>query len=163
MCVPWANNVNVCCRYNLGSTLKSWRHRKLKWLGCQKHISGCHFSIDEIAIKEEISYNPATDTIEGITSTGTIANHAMVFMVRGLMTKCKQPVGYHLSCSTMDPSTMKTYLLECIGHLHSAGLTVKIIVCDQGANNRSLLHKHLQVSTSKPFLSFPREQNFMYI
>ena len=90
---------------------------KVKVAGLPDAHKWVSLSFDEIAIKEEIAYNPATDTIEGITSTGTIANHAMVFMVRGLMTKWEQPVGYHLSCSTMDPSTMKTYLLESIGHL----------------------------------------------
>ena len=56
---------------------------KVKVAGLPDAHKWVSLSFDEIAIKEEIAYNPATDTIEGITSTGTIANHAMVFMVRG--------------------------------------------------------------------------------
>ena len=47
-----------------------------------------------MSIKEGVSYDAARDTIEGFTDTGktrtdTLANHANVFMVHGLVNKRK--------------------------------------------------------------------------
>ena len=59
--------------------------------------------MDEMAIKESVSYNAERDSVEGFEDFGSlghtkyIANHEMVFMVRGLLTTWKQPVVYFLS------------------------------------------------------------------
>ena len=59
---------------------------------------------DEMSNKQGLVYNEGTDSVEGfedfgdIGQTRYIANHAIAFMVRGLASKWKQPVGY---CASM--------------------------------------------------------------
>ena len=55
---------------------------------------------DEMSIKQGLMYNSGSDSIEGFEDFGEfgttryIANHAVAFMVRGLASKWKQPIGY---------------------------------------------------------------------
>ena len=54
-------------------------------------------------IKKSLVYNAEKDIVEGYEDFGTmgrtkyVANHAIAFVVRGLISKWKQPVGYFLS------------------------------------------------------------------
>ena len=98
-----------------------------------------------MSLTSGLTYNLQSDSIEGFENLGTlgtskyIANHAVVFMVRGLATRWKQPVGYFLTSGTVSPTTLKALMMSCINQLASVGLTVRAIVCDQGANNRSMI------------------------
>ena len=53
-----------------------------------------------MAIKQGLTYNHGTDRVEGFEDFGSvgqtryIANHTTMFMVRGLASKWKQPIGY---------------------------------------------------------------------
>jgi len=54
---------------------------------------------DEICLSSGITYNPVTDSVDGFVDTGmyksqNVADHALVFMVRGIKKKFKQPVSY---------------------------------------------------------------------
>ena len=58
---------------------------------------------DEMSIEQSLVYNEGTDSVEGFEDFGNlgqtryIANYATAFLVRGLTSKWKQPVGYFLS------------------------------------------------------------------
>ena len=80
--------------------------------------------------------------------TKYIANHAVAFMVRGLVGKWKQPVGYS---GPMSGSTMKSLLFQCIEKLTGIALTAKAVICDQGSDNQSLFESGLNVSILKPY------------
>ena len=98
-------------------------------------------AFDEMSIRKAPTYDQGRDAIEGIaeapTKTHDIADHALVFMVRGLCSKWKQPVGYFLSSGPMRGLEMKMLLLMCIDKLHDIGLTVLVCVSDQGSNNQT--------------------------
>ena len=57
--------------------------------------------MDEMVIKGTVMYNTEKEEIEGVEDFGHIgrtqyiANHAIVFVVRGLLSKWKQPVAYY--------------------------------------------------------------------
>ena len=70
--------------------------------------------------------------------TAFIMNHAIVFLIRELHDKWKQPVGYFLSSGTMNGQTMATLLKDCISKVENCGLSVKVIISDQGSNNRNM-------------------------
>ena len=110
--------------------------------------------IDEISIRECLSYDQSRDVIEGVTegeSRGEeLANHALVFMVRGIVRKWKQPLAYYLSSGPMTGAEMKPLLLACIDSLQSIGLKVMLCVCDQGSNNRNLYETQLGVTVESP-------------
>ena len=115
----------------------------------------CTLVFDEMSIKEGLTYDVVRDTIEGFENAGEIgvqtkyaANHAGVFMVRGIIGRWKQPVGYFLTSGPMKAYDLQGLVVTCIQKLQSIGLHVKLFVCDQGSNNRSMLQK-LGVSITK--------------
>ena len=67
---------------------------------------------DEMSIEEGLLYNVGRDIIERfedfghIGQTRYIANHAIVFMIRGLASKWKQPIGYFLSSGPIRAKTL---------------------------------------------------------
>ena len=92
----------------------------MKVANCSAPSKVCAVVLDEMTIKEGVSYNPSRDEVEGyedfgyLGRTAFIANHAIVFLLRGLHNKWKQPVGYFLSNGTMNGHTMATLLKDCI-------------------------------------------------
>ena len=116
----------------------------------------CAVVLDEMTIKEGVSYNPSRDEVEGyedfgyLGRTAFIANHAIVFLVRGLHDKWKQPVGYFLSSGTMKGHTMATLLKDCISKVENCGLTVKVIISDQGSNNRNMFETVIGITEQEP-------------
>ena len=85
-----------------------------------------------------------------------VANHASIFMVRGLKTNWKQPVGYFLSSGPIPSERLYSLFLDCIDELQKIGLDVKVVIADQGSNNRSAFTKFLKVTEQEPFF-FPTE------
>ena len=67
---------------------------------------------DEMALKSALVYNHRLGRIEGFEDIGElgtsqfVADHALVFMTRGLYTKWKQPLGYFLTAGTVKPDTL---------------------------------------------------------
>ena len=117
----------------------------------------CTVVFDEMSIKEQLVYNVKSDTIDGFetvsmsSDTKYVANHAGVFMVKGLTKKWKQTVGYELSSGPICAETLKMLTVTCIEKLLEIGLDVKVFLCDQGSNNRAMLEK-LGVSTDTPYM-----------
>lgn len=130
---------------------------KLKIQSMPPDAKLCSLVFDEMSIKEKVSYNIARDDVDGFEDFGMcgrthyVANHATVFMARGLIHPWKQSVGYVLSSGPIDSALLHTLLLECIDKLVEAGLEVKCIVADQGSNNRKMFTQHLKVTEFKPF------------
>ena len=119
------------------------------------HSKLCAILFDEMSIKERVSYDVSNDNVCGLEDFGTggrtryVANHAGVFMVRGLVDKWKQPVGYFLTSGPMCSDRLQSTLLTCVEKVQATGLIVKVVICDQGSNNRSVVNK-LGVTVDKP-------------
>ena len=83
-----------------------------------------------MSIKEGLLYNAGRDIIEGfedfghIGQTRYIANHAIVFMIRGLASKWKQPIGYFLSSGPIRAKTLQSLTRSCISKVTETGLNV---------------------------------------
>ena len=118
----------------------------------------CVLVFDEMAIKCSLSYNKYQDSVEGAEDFGTagktklLANTALVFMIRGLADKWKQCIGCFLSAGPVSSKTLKDLTLQAVGKLTEAGLNVKVLICDQGSNNRSFLETQCGVSVEKPYI-----------
>ena len=116
----------------------------------------CCLVFDEMSISERLVYLSKSDKIEGFETirpnnkTPFVANHACVFMVKGLVEKWKQPVGYEFSSGTLPVDTLQSLVCTCIEKLLAIGLYVKILICDQGSNNQSMIKK-LGVTVDSPY------------
>ncbi|KAK7457998.1 hypothetical protein BaRGS_00039119 [Batillaria attramentaria] len=127
----------------------------------------CVLIFDEVSIKEGVSYDPKRDRVEGLEDCGThgrgehIANHALVFMLRGLRANWKQPLGYFLTSGTVSGQLLHSLILDCISRVEEAGLNVKAVVADQGSNNRNAFSVGLGVTEEEPFFVFNGKKVFV--
>ncbi|XP_035824336.1 uncharacterized protein LOC101846722 isoform X1 [Aplysia californica] len=112
----------------------------------------CAIVFEEMSLKHGIKYDQTNDEVEGFEDFGATggsklhADHTLVFMVRGLSTNWKQPIPDVLSRGP----TKSAILQSVIHNIKQIGLTPKIVICDQGTNNRSIM-KRLGVTTAQPF------------
>ena len=119
----------------------------------------CVLVFDEMSLESSLTYNSSADVIEGYEDFGDlgrtefIANHATVFMVRGLKSKWKQPLCYFLSSGTISSDLLHKLTIRCIRKLFAIGLHVRATVCDQGSNNRSFLESKMGVSVQQPYFT----------
>ncbi len=126
----------------------------------------CAIIFDEMSIKEKLTYDRRTDSVEGVMDHGSfgrgnmMANHAGVFMVRGLVKKWKQPIGYIMNNGPLKNHDLKTLTMECIDKVSEAGLIPKVLICDQGSNNTSMVAS-LGVTVTKPY--FEHDHKRMYV
>ena len=128
-----------------------------KILSMPPHSELCSITFDEMALKEAVEYNKEKDEVEGLEDFGSngrtkyVVNHATVFMARGLISPWKQAVGYALSSGPIKYSDLHSLLLECIESLQNSGLNVKVVIADQGSNNRKMFEACCNVSAENPF------------
>jgi len=119
----------------------------------------CCLLFDEMSIRENVWFNQKFDCIGGFEDLGSqgrtcnIANHALLFMVRGLHRKWKQPVAYYLSRGSTKAEMLVQFLNEVLGACQNVGLHVVATVCDMGTNNVKAM-KLLGSNTSEPFFQF---------
>jgi hypothetical protein len=81
----------------------------------------CCLLFDETSISENVRFNHKFDCIEGFEDLGSlgrtcnIANHALLFMARGLHRKLKWPVAYYLSRGSNKAELLVQFLNKFLG------------------------------------------------
>ncbi|KAK7499861.1 hypothetical protein BaRGS_00008952 [Batillaria attramentaria] len=115
---------------------------------------------------KESTYNKEMDYVEGMEDFGWtqgrtkyVANHVMVFMARGLTVPWKQAVAYYLSSGPMKSEMMKALLCQTIDELLSIGLDVRVVIGDQGTNNRRCFETLLGVTEAEPYFLHGDSEN----
>jgi len=103
----------------------------------------CVLSFDEVSVDQRMCYDAREDQVLGPYSK------VLVFMVRGLMTKWKQPI--YFDFNVMLSATL---LMKVISELESIGYEVAACVCDMAGGNRGLL-SHVGATESAPYFSNP--------
>lgn len=104
----------------------------------------CIILFDEVSLKAQISYNEKKDKITGVVDNGQqrqpeFADHAQVFMVRGLIKNFKQAIYYTFSASATKGPELAKQIKNVITEVQQAGFIVVASVCDQGTNNRQAI------------------------
>uniref|UniRef100_A0A6B0VEJ3 Putative transposase n=1 Tax=Ixodes ricinus TaxID=34613 RepID=A0A6B0VEJ3_IXORI len=120
--------------------------------------------IDEISLKEHISYNAREDIFEGFAVDGrgvVIANQALVVMIKGLKRGKKQVLGYYLSKDGMRGDDLKEIVISCLHKIKSTGFAPKALVCDRGQNNVRM-RKLLGVTRLHPYVEVDGEKTFFF-
>ena len=83
---------------------------KIKVAKMSDHSKLCAIVFDEISLKESVHYDVKNDELEGLEHFGHlgrskyVANHALVFIVKGLIDKWKQPFALFVEryCHSID-------------------------------------------------------------
>lgn len=110
----------------------------------------CVVVFDELAIKPLLTYNRRLNIIEGLEDYGNgkrkphIADHANVFMIKGINRQWKQAVSFTFSNGPIKSGQLKSLLIEVIKQCQEAGLEVIGTVCDQGSANQAVINSLLR-------------------
>ncbi|XP_037518321.1 uncharacterized protein LOC119395100 [Rhipicephalus sanguineus] len=115
----------------------------------------CCLVFDEISLKRNLQYDPKEDVIHGYVDdgrerTGSVANTAMLVLLRGIAKKWVQPVAFLTGDGTVRSGPFLLLLKQLISRLKLCNLFVKALVCDQGGSN-CVVAKTLGVSPDRPF------------
>ena len=86
------------------------------------HDRNISLVMDEMSLKQHLDYARNLDLGHGIKN-GKPLNQALVFMARGLATKCKQPIAYFHNNSTVSTSDMSALLREAVTKIN------EVLVC----------------------------------
>lgn len=122
--------------------------------------------LDEMSIKSAIIYLSNKDEMFGFhqindKTTSDVATQAMVLMIRSMTKNWKQPIGFFLCHSSYPADDLKMLILRAIQRVHTTGLTVKLVVCDQGPGNRRAISS-LGVSVDTPYFCLPESNEKIY-
>ncbi|KAI5635842.1 transposase protein domain-containing protein [Phthorimaea operculella] len=128
-----------------GMNTNIFKQLKKKASKMSAHEKLCILMFDEVALTPHFDYSKRRDTVVGFVDNGRqtkkeIADHALVFMMRGILKNYKQPVAYSFCSKTTPREELVTQIKMIIKQLHSIGFKVIATVCDQGATNVSAIN-----------------------
>ncbi|KAI4465126.1 thap-type zinc finger superfamily [Holotrichia oblita] len=92
-------------------------------------------------LDESIQGTEEVNNLPAISTQGKkFADHAMVFMARGIRKKWKQPVAFYLSENAMSSADLARNLRDSIRALQNIGISVVATVCDQMSINTATIN-----------------------
>ncbi|XP_011880898.1 PREDICTED: uncharacterized protein LOC105569228, partial [Vollenhovia emeryi] len=117
----------------------------------------CVLIWDEISLQPQLQYDKINDKIVGFEDWGhkrtqQIADHALVFMLRGIKSSWKIPLSYNFCKSQTKNTQLIRCIKEIVKEIAQAEFTVVAIICDQGSSNVSALNELLR--NTKDILAF---------
>lgn len=142
---------------NTGVQTKFFQNFLVKVQTMEPSEKECVLIFDEIKLKSFLEYNVTQDVIEGFEDLGEnrrkprIANTGLVFMIRGLFSRWKQPISYYVTCGPIKGHELKILITENLEKCFNVGLSVRAIIADQGPNNRRAF-THLRTSEKNSFI-----------
>ncbi|KAJ8910305.1 hypothetical protein NQ315_003783 [Exocentrus adspersus] len=116
----------------------------------------CTLIFDEVSLGNGFQYDTVYQKTCGYEDLGSlgrthnVANHALVFMVRGIRKSYKQVVAYYFTSDTVKTPHLKCLIVEIIKQIQSTGLQIVATVCDQGPTNRAALRELCAENRDKP-------------
>jgi hypothetical protein len=115
----------------------------------------CVLMFDEVALDCGLQYNGGLDCIDGLVDLGgserraNYADHALVFMVKGIYKNWKQPVCFTFCEHTTPTAALAILIKDVVRHVRQTGLHVVASISDQGSTNaaaiKALLNERHQV------------------
>lgn len=117
-----------------------YQTQKLPELG-----KNCVLLFDEMALDTGLTHDTKNDMIFGFDSFGKqlllkIADHVLVFMLRGIRRKYKQPIAYYFFQGTTKTPNVAVCIKEVIQAVQTTGLKVRAVICDQGSTNQAAVN-----------------------
>ena len=115
----------------------------------------CTLCMDEISLKTNLHYDISKDIIVGLEDFGSgmrtnkVANSALVFLLRSISGKWKQPLGYVSVNGGCHVTEMEELMKDAIDKVQGIGLDVVVVMSDLGSNLQSLAN-HLGITPEKP-------------
>ncbi|XP_039308510.1 uncharacterized protein LOC105202523 [Solenopsis invicta] len=100
---------------------------------------------DEMSLSKGYHYEAHKQIISGYEDLGELgrtvngANHALVFMIRGIRKSWKQVVAYYFTANNISCNNLKFLIKHIIEQLQDIGVKIKATICDQSSTQRRAL------------------------
>lgn len=101
----------------------------------------CTILFDEVSLMPNLAFNKCAGVVEGLQDFGCskdpfVADHALVFMLRGINSNWKQPFSYYLVRSATKGPQLKNLIVDNIRIIHDK-TKFKVVgsISDQGTAN----------------------------
>jgi hypothetical protein len=128
----------------------------------------CVLTFDGMALKSKLQYVESQDVIAGFLDldefgdrSAEVAKQALQYMVRGISTRWKQPLGHFFGGTVVKAETLKDMTMKAVSLLEDIGLSVMAVVCDQEASHR-VLYNLLGATNDEPWFKSQRD-NKVYV
>lgn len=127
----------------------------------------CILMWDEVSIQPKCTYDIQKDVICGLEDwgnnrTGKVADHALVFMLRGLHSGRKMPLLFNFCDKQTNTAQLIRCIKEVVLEIKKTGFHIVATVCDQGSSNVAAI-KELSLQTAKKKNLENRAQSKYYI
>lgn len=106
----------------------------------------CILMWDEVSIQPNVTYDIRKDIICGLEDwstnrTNKMADHALVFMLRGLHFGWKMPISYNFCSKLTNTPQLIRCIKEHVNKISKAGFLIVATVCDQGSCNMAAINE----------------------
>ncbi|KAL4113920.1 hypothetical protein QTP88_017472 [Uroleucon formosanum] len=125
--------------------------------------------IDEMSLKQLITYNSQNDTFYGYEDFGSdifiylktlkYGNEVLVVMVKSLKLSWKQILRFFIGSGLVTGDRLKCIVEYTITKFNECGLIPKVVICDQGSNNLKM-RKLFNVTKENSFITYNNENVF---
>ncbi|KAL5237012.1 hypothetical protein ACI65C_004422 [Semiaphis heraclei] len=104
----------------------------------------CVILFDEVSLEAQLHYDHNVGSIMGfednsLERTQNFADHSLVFMIKGITKKYKQPMSYTFCQSSTNKHDLANQIRMVIQAVTSVGLKVVASICDQGTSNSAAI------------------------
>ncbi|XP_067203193.1 uncharacterized protein, partial [Linepithema humile] len=125
----------------------------------------CILMWDEVSIQSSVTYDIRKDIICGLEDWGTnrtakVADHALVFMLRGLNSGWKLPISYSFCSKQTNTAQLLRCIKKHIQDVNKAGFYIVSTVCDQGSSNVAAIKELLLRTNIKQRLENRTESKY---
>jgi len=155
--------------------IEKWKVERNQLLPCHFRKNFClpvcafdlQMAFDETDVEPEFRYNKKLYVVDGYVDHGHFGKEAkeatkiLVFILRGLNSRCKQPVSYYFTGKTLDAEKIRSLVKFNISKCIRAGFKVVAISTDGDSKNRKL-STDLGCSVSDPSFSLD-DQRIVHI
>lgn len=154
--IPFTPGINVHIEENL-----KYQATKLP-----NNNKKCALIFDEMSLSAGLKYDKKYDMVFGIhkpeNQAAKFEDHVIVFMLRGIIKKWKQPYAYYFCTNTTKTSDLVNYLETVIKSVNKTGFEIVATICDQGGTNRAAIN-HLISETNKKYTLLKREKKMLVL
>jgi len=108
-----------------------------------------------MSLSAGLKYDKKYDMVFGIHKSENQAakfefeDHVIVFMLRGIVKKWKQPYAYYFCTNTTKTSVLVNHLEIVIKSVNKTGFEIVATICDQGGTNRAAINQLISETNKK--------------
>ena len=114
---------------------------------------------DGMSLRSCLKYDNQRDTVHGFVDmrgfaspSTSVAKTAVQFLVRGICTRWKHPLGYFFAGNSVSACVLQRMIKGAIDVLQSMEFKVAAVVCDQESGHR-VCYRDMGVTTQKPWIT----------